>query len=511
MLSRQRIISIVVPVAIFFITLLLINTYQYYRLRSDMASTIISDINESEMERVRFFSSQVNDKLELVKQWGSNGLISFQDTTLLNKKLFPLLEQEVPGTGYILADSKGDEYFLFRNDNAYYTQRYTIKSGKTIVVKHKWKNADTLFSAGNSSETDYDPRTMPWFTPTPDGAVHWAGPGILAHQDVKGISGSVSWSPSKSRNVLAFSITIPLRNIEQLLEYESKSMETYLFLAHAASDFLLIGKNFPSSTDLYAKLQHACARVQPEADNSYPIIRIQANSETWLASMRPVNKQDGRLLIGVLASEKSLLADLRKELLRVDLGDVTFGLAGGVLVFFILRLSVRFNHPSQPGEQGSGEEIIRKILDTGECDTVEFKSTVRMNLKSKKNGKEIELAWLKAVAAFLNSKGGQLLLGVADNGEVIGLEADNFENEDRCQLHVKNLINQHIGSEFSHFLHIRLLIIDNRMIVHIACTPASSPVFVKNGNNEEFYIRTGPSNTKLSPSQTIKYLTSKKS
>jgi hypothetical protein len=63
-----------------------------------------------------------------------------------------------------------------------------------------------------------------------------------------------------------------------------------------------------------------------------------------------------------------------------------------------------------------------------------------------------DLAWLKAVVGFMNSDGGILLIGVSDDGEILGLDADNFANEDKCRLHFKNLINTYIGVEFTRFI-----------------------------------------------------------
>ena len=108
--------------------------------------------------------------------------------------------------------------------------------------------------------------------------------------------------------------------------------------------------------------------------------------------------------------------------------------------------------------------------------------------------------------AFLNSEGGVVLLGVDDTGRIVGVGPDNFENSDRCLLHVKNLINQHIGAEFSSFMTITLVEVDEKEVVMIECEPSKKPVFLKMGKNEEFFVRTGPSSVKLSPSQTISYL-----
>mgnify|MGYP000452869327 CR=1 FL=1 len=66
------------------------------------------------------------------------------------------------------------------------------------------------------------------------------------------------------------------------------------------------------------------------------------------------------------------------------------------------------------------EAALAALVAGGETDHLEFKSTMRWNLHQDKPGKEIELAWLKSVVAYLNTDGGIILLGVGDDGEVVG-------------------------------------------------------------------------------------------
>ena len=144
---------------------------------------------------------------------------------------------------------------------------------------------------------------------------------------------------------------------------------------------------------------------------------------------------------------------------------------------------------------------VRCALATGE-----FKSTVRMNLKSGKIGKEIELAWLKGATAFMNTDGGTLLIGVGDDGEVLGLEPDQFENEDRCRLHLKNLVNQHIGAELSPFIRFEVGKIEGRTVAVVQCERSHDPVFLRAKNKESFYIRSGPSSVELSSREVLDYV-----
>jgi predicted HTH transcriptional regulator len=38
---------------------------------------------------------------------------------------------------------------------------------------------------------------------------------------------------------------------------------------------------------------------------------------------------------------------------------------------------------------------------------------------------------LKTIAAFLNTEGGDLLIGVGDDGSVVGVEPDKLERDDK--------------------------------------------------------------------------------
>jgi len=67
-----------------------------------------------------------------------------------------------------------------------------------------------------------------------------------------------------------------------------------------------------------------------------------------------------------------------------------------------------------------------RLIEQGENDNVEFKSTLRYNLFTKKNDKEIEHAVLKSITAFMNSSGGTLIIGVDDKKNSLGLNNDNF-------------------------------------------------------------------------------------
>jgi predicted HTH transcriptional regulator len=113
---------------------------------------------------------------------------------------------------------------------------------------------------------------------------------------------------------------------------------------------------------------------------------------------------------------------------------------------------------------------------------------------------------MKTVAGFMNSEGGTLLVGVADNGVVTGFDEDNFASEDKALLHFNNLVNQYIGPEFSRYLDSAVITVQGKQVIRAFCMPAKAPAILKNGQSEEFYVRSGPASRQLSLSQFYEWL-----
>lgn len=148
----------------------------------------------------------------------------------------------------------------------------------------------------------------------------------------------------------------------------------------------------------------------------------------------------------------------------------------------------------------------KDLVDYGETTRCEFKSTLRVNLHTNEKDKKIEHACLKTIAAFLNTHGGYLVIGVNDDGEALGLKNDQFPNEDKLNLHLVNILRDRIGS--AHLANVDLYFdsIDDERALVVKCEPSNLPVYVKDGSSEQFYIRTGAATTELKPSEIQAYL-----
>jgi len=140
---------------------------------------------------------------------------------------------------------------------------------------------------------------------------------------------------------------------------------------------------------------------------------------------------------------------------------------------------------------------VQDLIASGETDGVEFKSTLRMNLHTGQQDDKIQLSALKTIAGFLNAKGGTLLIGVADDGEIIGLGPDGFPNEDKMSLHLANLITSRIGEVFRPYVHPRFENQGSERVLVVRCEPGPRPAFLKDGQQQRLYVRGGNATAEL--------------
>jgi hypothetical protein len=162
------------------------------------------------------------------------------------------------------------------------------------------------------------------------------------------------------------------------------------------------------------------------------------------------------------------------------------------------------NAPRDPSTLAKSSAI--ELVTPGEGTHTEFKSTLRFNLRSGQEDKRMEQEVLKTIAAFLNTKGGTLMIGVGDDGKALGLDADKFTSEDKMNLHLVNLIRDRIGPHHMISVRPRFDNLDEKRILIVECTRGLSPAFVRDGNIEHFFIRTGAATTELSGSQLQEFL-----
>lgn len=148
------------------------------------------------------------------------------------------------------------------------------------------------------------------------------------------------------------------------------------------------------------------------------------------------------------------------------------------------------------------------LVARGESGRTEFKSTLRKPLAPGPPDHVIENTALKTLAAFLNTDGGTLLIGVDDDGRPVGIDHDGFGNEDEMMLHFSQIARQRLGLEAYGHLSPRFVDLGGRRVLRVDAAPADRPVyFNEKGKGEEmFYVRVGPASNSLSTRETVEYV-----
>jgi len=157
----------------------------------------------------------------------------------------------------------------------------------------------------------------------------------------------------------------------------------------------------------------------------------------------------------------------------------------------------------------SQSQVASKILiELGETETVEFKSSIRKNLHTNQKDKAMELAIIKTIAGFLNQSGGVLFIGINDQGEVLGLDHDDFQNDDKLLLHLGHILHDKIGESAAANVLYSIVKIADQQVVRVDCSRAQSPVFVEDGQHQYFYVRNGVQTISYNIKEAVNYIKS---
>lgn len=159
---------------------------------------------------------------------------------------------------------------------------------------------------------------------------------------------------------------------------------------------------------------------------------------------------------------------------------------------------------------------LEEMIAEGEGDELEFKSSLRWDFKEQSPNKKLEEVILKTIAAFANGQGGTLLIGVDDDGKILGLEGDYHAlggaNRDKFELHLRNLLNGNLGMAFvTSKIKVSFPLIGESEICQVDIQPSTKPLVIsvkdKNGQpQEKFYVRSGNSSQELSLNEMQAYL-----
>lgn len=181
------------------------------------------------------------------------------------------------------------------------------------------------------------------------------------------------------------------------------------------------------------------------------------------------------------------------------------GCAVGVLLAVEAVVVRRRVEQSVPG--------VAELIAGGESAAVEFKGSARRNQHTGERDARLELTIAKTVAGFLNAGGGTLLVGVSDDGSIVGLDGDYAvtakENRDGLELWLRDYLAQRLGTEALLDVHVAFHDVGGLDVCRIDVAPSTRPVFLAEpggSRTADLYVRAGNTTRRLLTDEAISYV-----
>lgn len=155
------------------------------------------------------------------------------------------------------------------------------------------------------------------------------------------------------------------------------------------------------------------------------------------------------------------------------------------------------------------EGDLTKLIAQGESANLEFKSSFRWDLREGKPNRALEGVVLKTLAGYMNGSGGTLLIGVADDGSILGLQQDyqtlKKPDRDGFEQVLMTAVAAKLGADACRSVQTVFTRVDEKDVCRVMVMPSHRPIYLKDGESPKLYVRTGVSTRELNVQEAINY------
>ena len=166
---------------------------------------------------------------------------------------------------------------------------------------------------------------------------------------------------------------------------------------------------------------------------------------------------------------------------------------------------------------GDGQ-VVKRLASGPESPALAFRASLRYSKRTRSADSELEYAAARVIAGFLNSGDGDLLIGVGDQGQLLGL-GDDFStfsgggrpSVDAFVQRLASVIDDHLGEGARANITINMVQVDGKDICHCSVAKSSSPAYLlyrKKGEppQQQFIIRTADTTRHLIVEDAVEYI-----
>lgn len=527
-LNYRILLNIIISIILILIVLITLLFFKINQEEKDKLSfTLINKYNNQITQEFKNLLMPINRNLSIIQKWGKSGLLDKMKDNSINSSFIPILEQITHISSIMIVNESGLEYLIVRDGNTWVTK--TNKNRKKSKLWQRWENSDKKIDEWQS-DLEYYPNLLYWLDKVlkeyPENAIFWTRPNIFYATNQSVSTGLIKWKKDGKSKLVA--INVLLNNVTQLVKdrYLNNNGKVFIIsnegqLIAFSEDKISKSKNQKAVKNQKININKVIFEIikywKSNKKGTNPFIYKSYNN-SWIVKFKKLKEQEGSLLIGIIAEEKDLVSEITtKKYFYVYLLIAIAFIIGMVYFYIIVKLRKIAKLNKNKKEIIFSEEKIKKIIENGESSNVEFKSSLRWHYYKESASKKVEEIILKSIAAFNNAEGGILLIGINDNGEIMGLENDyktlQGNDKDHFELHLRNLINSAYGLDFAtNNIKVVFPIINNKEICIVNVKKGKVPLYTKitdkkGFKTEKLYVRSGNSSQELNkPSDIANYL-----
>ena len=189
-----------------------------------------------------------------------------------------------------------------------------------------------------------------------------------------------------------------------------------------------------------------------------------------------------------------------------------FALAGAGISVVVGAYARRLAVPR--GARGDVDAELRRdlaaLIAGGEGERLEFKASARWDGKLGRINRALEDSVARTIGGFLNHRGGTLLVGVADGGDVVGVASDyqtlKRPDRDGFEQFVLGLVRTRLGGDVCSLVHVAFTDVTGREVCRIVVEPAERPVYCVEDSVPRFFLRVGNGTRELNVREAVLYI-----
>lgn len=201
---------------------------------------------------------------------------------------------------------------------------------------------------------------------------------------------------------------------------------------------------------------------------------------------------------------QALHGAMRRKATFYTLVGIVLSLGGAAIYVSMARRAEKIRQLS-----AALEDDVRQQIAHGESAMLEFKSTFRWDMRENRVNRSLETVVLKTLAGYMNAQGGTLLIGVADDGNIVGLEHDysalKKPDRDGFEQVLMTSIAGRLGADACQWVQAVFHTIDSHDVCRTIVNRAQRPVYLREGDMPRLYVRTGVSTRELNVQEAIDY------